>query len=53
VLTGGLFQNALLGRLARDGLQHANFSPYLPTRIPPNDGGIAAGQALHDAWYQS
>ena len=42
-LAGGVFQNALLLEelLPRIGDHHV----LLPHRIPPNDGGIAYGQA--------
>lgn len=46
VLTGGCFQNRILLEQAVGRLQAAGFQPYWPQRIPPNDGGIAAGQAL-------
>lgn len=46
VLTGGCFQNGLLTRLAVQELRAAGFTPYWHQRIPPNDGGIAAGQAV-------
>lgn len=46
VLTGGCFQNGLLTRLAADRLVEAHFQPYWHQRIPPNDGGIATGQAF-------
>jgi hydrogenase maturation protein HypF len=45
-LTGGCFQNiALLGR-AVAGLEAAGFRTYWHQRVPPNDGGIALGQAV-------
>lgn len=44
VLTGGCFQNALLHRLCREGLQAAGFRVYWPQALPPNDGGLALGQ---------
>ena len=43
-LTGGVFQNKLLTELAAKGLQAAGFEVLLHQNIPPNDGGIAAGQ---------
>ena len=43
-LTGGVFQNKLLTELAAKGLQEAGFEVLLHQNIPPNDGGIAAGQ---------
>jgi hydrogenase maturation protein HypF len=45
-LTGGCFQNRyLLERTVRQ-LRSAGFSPYWHQRVPPNDGGIALGQAV-------
>lgn len=44
LLTGGCFQNRLLCEGAIAALQNAGFTPYWHHRIPPNDGGIAAGQ---------
>ncbi len=46
VLTGGCFQNLLLTHLAMRKLREKGFSVYIHQRIPPNDGGIAAGQAF-------
>ena len=43
-LTGGVFQNKLLTELAAKGLQEGGFEVLLHQNIPPNDGGIAAGQ---------
>ncbi|MBI5624914.1 MAG: carbamoyltransferase HypF [Elusimicrobia bacterium] len=45
VLSGGCFQNALLTETAVAGLAGAGFKPYWHQRVPPNDGGIALGQA--------
>ncbi|MCC6630009.1 MAG: carbamoyltransferase HypF [Chloroflexi bacterium] len=45
-LTGGCFQNALLLELAVARLRRAGFRPYWHQRVPPNDGGIALGQAV-------
>ncbi len=45
-LTGGCFQNRVLTELAIEGLQRAGFQPYWHQRVPPNDGGIALGQAV-------
>jgi hydrogenase maturation protein HypF len=45
VLSGGCFQNSYLTRRAVECLEAAGFRPYRHQRIPPNDGGIAVGQA--------
>ena len=47
VLTGGCFQNALLTELAVVALREAGFRAHWHCRVPPNDGGIALGQAVH------
>ncbi len=45
-LSGGCFQNALLtDRLVRR-LKDAGFAVYTQRRVPPNDGGLALGQAV-------
>lgn len=49
VLTGGCFQNALLSQLVEAALTRAGYKVYTHAAIPPNDGGIAAGQALYGA----
>jgi len=46
VLTGGCFQNRLLCEQTIRALRAAGFRPYWHQRIPPNDGGIALGQAV-------
>lgn len=51
VLTGGCFQNALLTSLVEAALIQANFCVFTHNVIPPNDGGIAAGQALFGALH--
>jgi hydrogenase maturation protein HypF len=46
VLTGGCFQNRLLLEGAVGALQRSRIRAYWHQRIPPNDGGIAVGQAV-------
>ena len=45
-LTGGVFQNTLLLRLTQNALEKDGFHVLHHSMIPPNDGGIAVGQAL-------
>lgn len=45
-LSGGVFQNALLLRLAVCGLQTKGFNVITHRSVPPNDGGIALGQLM-------
>jgi hydrogenase maturation protein HypF len=46
VLTGGCFQNRVLMERSVQRLEAEGFRPYWHQRIPPNDGGIAAGQIV-------
>ena len=50
VLSGGCFQNAMLRHFAESALSHAGFTVLAPRELPPNDGAIAAGQALGALW---
>ncbi|MEO8369894.1 MAG: carbamoyltransferase HypF [Candidatus Solibacter sp.] len=45
-LSGGTFQNMTLLSLAVSGLRTAGFAVYLHRLVPPNDGGLALGQAM-------
>jgi hydrogenase maturation protein HypF len=50
VLTGGCFQNARLLETAVALLREAGYRPFWPQLVPPNDGGIALGQAAWASW---
>ncbi len=45
-LTGGCFQNKLLAETAASMLEKKGFEVLLHKDVPPNDGGIALGQAV-------
>jgi hydrogenase maturation protein HypF len=45
-LSGGCFQNKYLLERTVDVLRSGGFSPYWHQRVPPNDGGVALGQAV-------
>jgi hydrogenase maturation protein HypF len=46
VLSGGSIQNTILSELLAEGLSERGFRVLLPIQTPPNDGGIALGQAI-------
>jgi hydrogenase maturation protein HypF len=45
-LSGGCFQNALLSSRTIMGLRAADFRVFAQRLVPPNDGGLALGQAV-------
>jgi hydrogenase maturation protein HypF len=45
VLSGGVFQNRVLVEDAAERLRRLGLRVLLPSQLPPNDGGIAYGQA--------
>lgn len=46
-LSGGVFQNQLLLKMVDEGLQNEGFKVLRHRLVPPNDGGIALGQAVY------
>jgi hydrogenase maturation protein HypF len=46
VLTGGCFQNRILTERAVTRLRATGFKAHWHQRVPPNDGGLALGQAV-------
>jgi hydrogenase maturation protein HypF len=45
-LSGGVFQNGYLVERTAALLEACGFQVYTHQRVPPNDGGIALGQAM-------
>ena len=50
-LSGGVFQNRLLLELTDQGLKELGFEVLKHRLVPPNDGGIALGQAVYAMEY--
>ncbi len=46
ILTGGVFQNALLLKLSESELTKRGLTVYTPQLFGPNDGGLCLGQAF-------
>lgn len=53
LLTGGCFQNARLTEATVAALSEKGFEPMSHRWIPPNDGGLALGQAVWAAWAEA
>jgi hydrogenase maturation protein HypF len=49
-LSGGTFQNVRLTEQVNNLLTQSGFKVYLHRRVPPNDGGVALGQAAIASW---
>ena len=52
-LSGGVFQNTLLLTLTEQALAAASFRVLTHHQVPPNDGGIALGQAAAALYHLS
>lgn len=50
-LSGGVFQNTLLLKLTKEKLNSLGLNVLTHSLIPPNDGGIALGQALYGLYH--
>ena len=49
-LSGGVMQNTLLLGMIEEYLEERELKVIRHHMIPPNDGGIALGQALYARW---
>ncbi|MGA1862277.1 carbamoyltransferase HypF [Deferribacter thermophilus] len=47
VFSGGVFQNLILTEKTAELLKQNGFNVFLHKKIPPNDGGISAGQVYY------
>jgi hydrogenase maturation protein HypF len=52
VLSGGVFQNRLLTEMIYTGLLDRGLQIFTHRLVPPNDGGIALGQAAIAGWQE-
>jgi hydrogenase maturation protein HypF len=52
VLSGGVFQNRLLTEMVYTGLSDQGLQIFTHRLVPPNDGGIALGQAAIAGWQK-
>jgi len=52
VLSGGVFQNRLLTEMVYTGLLDRGLHIFTHRLVPPNDGGIALGQAAIAGWQR-
>ena len=50
-LSGGVFQNRLLLEMTEESLKEMGFTVLKHHLVPPNDGGIALGQAVYAMEY--
>jgi hydrogenase maturation protein HypF len=48
-LSGGVFQNSIILENTFNRLRERKFIPLIHQLVPPNDGGIALGQAVYSA----